>query len=67
MSLQKSKVFQSLNCQTFKRSTMKLEFSEGYARGFQTKKKFHERLWILILLEQYEQVEGHGWDGKLRV
>lgn len=46
---------------------MKLEFSEGYARGFQTKKKFHERLWILILLEQYEQVEGHGWDGKLRV
>jgi len=46
---------------------MKLEFSEGYARGFQTKKNFHERLWILILLEQYEKVEGHGWDGKLRV
>lgn len=64
----KSKVFQSLKCQTFKRRyTMKLEFSEGYAMGFQTKKNFHERIWILILLKQHEKVEGHGSDGKLRV
>lgn len=46
---------------------MKLEFSEGYATGFQTKKNFHERIWILILLKQHEKVEGHGSDGKLRV